>query len=101
MKKTILFFQAIFCVFALTARQKINPIITQINHKLGDDRARIKIYKYGTKEDVIFISLHSDEITSVRATKKLLEKRGGVLITLENDNRRNVRFQAKSQTLFI
>ena len=93
MKKTILFFATILCTNFLIAQKKINPKITTVSHKIGDDRIRIKIFHYGKKKDLVFINLHDDETTSVTATKNLLQTRGGLLIKLENNNKRNISFR--------
>lgn len=45
------------------------------------------------KTDFVFINLHNDEITSVDATKRILEEHGGVLIRIENNAQRNIRFK--------
>jgi len=51
------------------------------------------MHQYGDVKDVVFISLHDDEKTSVEATKILLEKRGGLLIKIENNGKRNIKFK--------
>jgi hypothetical protein len=62
-------------------------------HKLGNDRIPIKVFQYGKKKDIVFINLHSDESTSVAAAEKILKERGGLLIKVENKNKRNIRFR--------
>ena len=82
-------------VACLPAQQKLVPRITTITHKLGDDHARIKIFKYGSRKDIVFINLHADETTSIAEAQKLLQQRGGTLVKLENNNQRNIRFKLK------
>ena len=87
----------LFLVFSFTLflmAQKKN--ITQTNiiiHKLGDDYIRLKIFQYGKKKDIVFINLHAGETTSVTATEKLLQTGEGLLIKIENNNKRNIRFR--------
>lgn len=92
MKKIILLFGTLCCALFLTAQKKFVPKISTIVHKLGDDRTRIKIFQYGKKNDIVFINLHSDETTSVTGAEKLLQTRGGLLIKLENNKKRNIGF---------
>ena len=75
------------------AQKKNIPKATTIIHKLGDDHIRLKIFQYGKNKDIVFINLHADETTSVTATEKLLQTREGLLIKLENDNKRNISFK--------
>lgn len=93
MKKIILLSVTLCCALFLLAQKKIVPKLTTIVHKLGNDRTRIKIFQYGNKKDVVFINLHSDETTAVTGAEKLLQTRGGLLIRLENGNKRNIRFR--------
>lgn len=51
------------------------------------------MHQYGEAKDLVFINLHDDEKTSVEATKILLEKRGGLLIKIENNGQRNIKFK--------
>ncbi len=96
MKKFILFFSAFCCLLLLLAQKKIVPETTTIFHKLGDDHIRLKIFQYGEKKNIVFISLHDNETTSVTATEKILKTRGGLLLKLENNNKRNIRFRLGS-----
>ncbi len=93
MKKTILLFSTLFCVLIIKAQKKYIPVTTTIYHKLGDNQITIKLLQYGNKKDIAFINLHDNEATSVTATKKLLQTNGGLLIKLENDNKRNISFR--------
>lgn len=52
----------------------------------------LKIQQYGDRRDIFFINLHDDEFTSVIAAKSILEQEGGLLIEVENDQKRNIRF---------
>jgi len=64
-----------------------------IYYKLAEEIIPIKIQQYGKNEDLVFISLHDDEFTSVEATKKILEETGGLLIEIENNLQRNISFK--------
>ncbi len=93
MKKTILLFSTLFCVLTIKAQKKYTPVTTTINHKLGDNQIRIKLFQYGKKKDIVFINLHDNEATSVTAAKDLLQTNGGLLIKLGNGNKRNISFR--------
>lgn len=64
-----------------------------IFYKLAENTVPIKVQQYGTRNNIVFISLHDDETTSVDAAKKILLGHGGLLIEIENNGQRNIRFQ--------
>jgi hypothetical protein len=97
---TILFIFA--CAFShgqqsLEFTQPIEPGISitekTIFHKLAENVVPIKIQQYGERTDIVFINLHDDEVTSVNAAKRILEEYGGMLIEIENNAERNIRFR--------
>lgn len=67
--------------------------VKTIFYQLGNSIIPIKTTQYGIRNDLVYINLHDDEFTSVEATRKLLEKEGGLLIELENKGRRDLRFR--------
>jgi hypothetical protein len=93
MKKLFLLIVLLSYALFLIAQKEIIPKVSTVIHKLGDDEIRIKIFQYGKKKDIVFINLHSDETTSVTGVKRLLQTRGGLLIKLENNNKRNISFK--------
>ncbi len=96
---TLFFFAGNF----LNAQQSIDflqptdPTITitekTIFYKLAENIVPIKIQQYGERTDIVFINLHDDEVTSVDAAKRVLEEHGGLLIEIENNAQRNIRFR--------
>ncbi len=101
MKKIILIFLFSFSSGLLVAQsqsdsvfeKKFAPKETTIYYKLGKRVIQLKIFQYSDIKDIVMINLHADEITSVVAAHKLLETNGGLLIKIENDNKRNIRFR--------
>lgn len=79
--------------FVLSEGSVYTPSVKTILYKLGEKTVPLKIGQYGDRNDLVFINLHDDEITSVEATKRILEKEGGLLIEVENDLQRNLRFR--------
>jgi hypothetical protein len=77
--------------------QPIEPGISltekTIFYDLAGTIVPIKIQQYREKNDIVFINLHDDEITSVDAAKRVLEEYGGLLIEVENNAQRNIRFK--------
>src|SRR5689334_15983325 len=61
--------------------------------KLGDRVVQVKTFQYGNSKDKVYINLHDDEMTAINGAKKLLEKKGGYLIKIENYRTRNIRFK--------
>lgn len=64
-----------------------------VSYKLGERIIQIRISQYGDAKDKVYINLHDDEITAINGAKKVLEKRGGYLIKIENYRTRNIRFK--------
>lgn len=79
--------------FAHSVETKVPITEKTIFHKLSDNTLPIRIQQYGERTDIVFINLHDDEITSVAAAKRILEQHGGMLIKLENNGQRNIRFR--------
>lgn len=95
-----LLYIALFCftcsflqVHQTAAFKRINITEKTIFYQLAENIVPIKIQQYGERSDMVFISLHDDELTSVDAAKRILEAHGGVLIGIENKAQRNVSFR--------
>jgi hypothetical protein len=69
------------------------PRESAVSYKLGERIIQIKTFQYGTVKDIVYINLHDDEMTAINGAKKLLEKKGGILIKIENYRTRNIRFK--------
>lgn len=72
-----------------------SPSEKTITHRLGDRNISIKVIQYGESMNTCCINVHDDESTAVEAAKSILEKRGGVLIKIENNAKRNISFPFK------
>jgi len=72
---------------------KYQPLETVIYYKLGQSIVPLRIFQYGEAKDLVMINLHDDEMTSVNAGQQFLEKHGGLMIKIENNNKRNIRFK--------
>ena len=79
--------------FTLPATTGISVTERTIFYKLAENVIPIKILQYGERTDIVFINLHDDELTSVDAAKRILDEHGGMLIKIENDSQRNIRFR--------
>lgn len=94
---TTIFFLACIFIYAGNSFKSKKPkfSITEktIFYNLAGNTIPIKVQQYGEKTDIVFINLHDDEITSVDAAKKILEEKGGMLIEIENNSQRNIRFR--------
>lgn len=66
-----------------------------ISHRLGDRNISIKVIQYGESMNTCCINVHDDEVTAVQAARSILEKRGGILIKIENNTKRNISFPFK------
>ena len=72
---------------------KYAPFETIIYYKLGQSTIPLKTFQYGEAKDLVMINLHDDETTSVNAGRRFLEIHGGLMIKIENNNKRNIRFK--------
>lgn len=93
----ILLFTALSSI-AQTSEKKIalkslTPDVNTFTHKLGDKVIKLTTFQYGSSKDIVYVSLHDDEITSVNSVKRLLERQPGLLIKIENNRTRNVKFR--------
>ena len=95
-----LLYIALFCftcsflqVHQTAAFRGIDVTEKTIFYKLAENIVPIKIQQYGERTDIVFINLHDDELTSVDAAKGILETNGGVLMEIENNAQRNLRFR--------
>jgi hypothetical protein len=79
--------------FTLSPEIKISVTEKTILYKLAENTIPIKVQQYGERNDIVFISLHDDESTSVDAAKRILLEKGGLLIEIENNAQRNIRFR--------
>ena len=69
------------------------PRESTISYKLGERVIQIKTYQYGNVRNMVYVNLHDDEITAINGAKKILERKGGVLIRIENYRTRNIKFR--------
>ncbi len=91
-----------FLLFSLVVSAQVNdsnsssptiiPVTNTIEHKIGTTKIRITVSQYGEKKDFVFIALHDNEFTGLETSKSVLKNVGGMLIKIENDSSRNIRF---------
>lgn len=77
--------------------KKFIPKSSFVYYRLGQTVIPIKLIQYGERKDIVYINLHDDEQTAVDAAKIILEKEGGLLIKIENREKRNIRFRLKGR----
>lgn len=70
-----------------------------MSYRLGSTRIPLQILKYGNNKNIVMISLHDDETTSLTAAKKVLKKTGGQLIRIKNDKKRYITFSHKGERI--
>lgn len=71
------------------------PVEKKIFYKLGSDNLPVTVMQYGATKHIIAINLHDNEETSVKATKSLFEEKGGIIIKIENNHQRVIKFRLK------
>lgn len=68
------------------------PEITNVPVPLGDSAINIQVSNYSLDSTIIFIHLHDNEATAKRAMHQTLQKRGGIFISVENNQNRLLEF---------
>ncbi|WP_462275167.1 hypothetical protein [Ferruginibacter sp.] len=71
------------------------PAEKVMSYKLGDRMINLKMIQYGPATGTCCINLHDDESTAVQAARAILEDKGGVIIKIENNAQRMIRFKFK------
>lgn len=80
------------------SESKYIPSQKTIFYKLGESTIPIKLTQYGSAMGIFYINVHDNETTSVMAARSILETRGGILLRIENNNQRLVRFRLRGLT---
>lgn len=80
-----------------TMPRNLLPKETTVYYKLGERVIQIKTFQYGDAKNMVYVNLHDDEITAVNGARKVLEKRGGMLIKIENYRTRNIKFKLEGK----
>jgi hypothetical protein len=100
----IIFQLCLFCIGqeqnpdALPEKQPVTRTEKSDFYKLGNKRIALKTIQYGMNNDIVMINLHDDEITGLQAAKSVLEITGGIIMTLENNGERLVKFTTNGRT---
>lgn len=83
---------SIFC-FSQTDPSVYTPLVKSYFFNWGKDSTGILVSRYGSRNGLVIVHLHDDEISSAAAAKKILAQTGGILIELENNGKRLVSFK--------
>jgi hypothetical protein len=67
-------------------------------YSIGHKKIALKITAYGHRKDIVMINLHDNETTGVNAAKSVLEKTGGILLSIENKGERYITFTQRGKT---
>lgn len=73
------------------------PAEKTILYKLGDKTVPLSISQYGNLSEIVCVNLHDNEFTSVQAARLVLEQKGGLLIKLDNNRQRVIRFRLRGK----
>lgn len=89
-------------VYAQTNRRSDNvirytPDSTTILYRIGETIIPIRVMRYGSAKEKVYLNLHSDELSSINATKTHLEREGGYFIRIINNGKRNIKFKLRGK----
>jgi len=73
------------------------PTEKTILYKLGDKTVPLSVSQYGNTAAIVCINLHDNEFTSVQAARSVLEQKGGLLIKIDNNSQRVIRFRLRGK----
>lgn len=82
---------------SLLASKKYAPKTTTYFTRVGESSVAIKVMQYGDSKNLVYVNVHADEFTSLVAAQRLLQQEGGLLIKIENNNKRNIRFRLRGR----
>jgi hypothetical protein len=82
---------------SLLASKKYAPKTTTYFTRIGESPIAVKVMQYGESKKLVYINVHADEYTSLQAAQRLLQQEGGMLIKIENNNKRNIRFRLRGK----
>jgi len=96
MQKIILLLTSLvisICCFSQTDSSGYTPLVKTYYFSWGKDSTGIVVSRYGSRDGLVIVHLHDDEISAAEAAKKILTQTGGILIELENNGKRLVSFK--------
>src|SRR5690606_32808824 len=65
--------------------------------QLGDRTINVIVTEFDGTGNWVMINLHDNEQTSVAAGKKVLDEKGGMLISIRNEKERNISFSLEGR----
>lgn len=71
------------------------PLEKTIYYKLGEKTVPLQLVQYGSAVTIFCINIHDNEQTSVQAARAVLETRGGILLRIQNNYQRIIRFRLR------
>jgi hypothetical protein len=83
------------CIRTVSPAKKLIPTESHHPIALGDTSLTIQISFYHSSSKLVFVHLHDDEQTAKDATHSFLERRGGTLISIQNNCERLITFPYK------
>lgn len=99
----IFLFVSFMSAFAQTSQPQVYnsyfiPETKTIFYQLGERKIPITLSQYGTDKKIVMVNLHSDELSSINGAKQWLKENGGLMIQIENNGQRNIRFRYHGKT---
>jgi hypothetical protein len=78
------------------------PLVTDtLTYRLGSTPVNLILRTYSGPSSLFYIHLHDNEITAKKAAITMLEKYGGQLLSIENNEQRNISFRLDKQTFTV
>ncbi|HZI01556.1 MAG TPA: hypothetical protein VEX63_10435 [Flavisolibacter sp.] len=94
----LLFFTFSSC--ALQERKRFHPIVQEVKQFIGETEVKLQVSHFDTGK-LLIVHLHADEKTAKNAALHVLEREGGILVSIENNNQRNIQFYKNSRNYMV
>ena len=72
-------------------------MVEQHRYRVGSSHIPVTTATYQPGGKLLFLKLHDNETTAEEAAKSVLKETGGKLITIENNEERNIRFSIRNK----
>ncbi len=91
----LLLLNCVLCISScaqIDSSETITPVTQTHQHTIGSTAIYITVDEYRSSHNIVFINVHSNEKTATDAARQMLSLYGGTLITINNGDERNIRF---------
>jgi len=97
----LLFVQLSLTGFSQTDSVIYSPVQSKFTFDWGNNLTTLLLTQYGPRTEIVMIHLHDNESASAKAAKKVLERTGGLLIQVQNKEKRLMHFKKSGKSFLF